>query len=258
MPKVKIKHGLAFYLDESGENPVQLTAFRTQVINVSEKEATRLKELGAAIDAEAELPLVGRLTPLPNTASDEELLAWCSVASRDEIAQAVEDRPELGDRILAARDIVRERMEAQQELLSGIEDHVKEAQAAGKKRAKAGSRQSAPTSGQAGPHQTRSQAGAVDDDDEDLIGDDGDEEEEELEEEGDGDELHDNLDEVVKGNVEAVSKYLSENPDQAQAILEAEDRRAAAAREAGDQQRARVRDGVVQAAQAAAAHFAAQ
>jgi len=227
--KVKIKHGLAFYFDESGENPVQLTAFRTQVIDVSAKEAKRLKSLGAAVDVDEELPLLGRITPLPNTASDEELLAWVSVASRSEIAQAVEDRPELGDRILAARDTIQERMEAQQELLSGISSDIKKAQERAQERAQ------------------------VEEEEEDLIG----EGEEEGEGEGEGEELHDNPDEIVKGNVEAVSKYLSENPDQAQVILDAETRRADALRASGDK-RAKVREGVVQAAQAAAAHFASQ
>lgn len=229
MAKVKIKHGLAFYFDESGENPVQLTAFRTQVIDVSAKEAKRLKSLGAAVDVDEELPLLGRITPLPNTASDEELLAWVSVASRSEIAQAVEDRPELGDRILAARDTIQERMEAQQELLSGISSDIKKAQERAQERAQ------------------------VEEEEEDLIG----EGEEEGEGEGEGEELHDNPDEIVKGNVEAVSKYLSENPDQAQVILDAETRRADALRASGDK-RAKVREGVVQAAQAAAAHFASQ
>lgn len=60
--------------------------------------------------------------------------------------------------------------------------------------------------------------------------------------------------EAVEGSVAQVSAYLAENPDQAQAVLEAETARADAARAAGDERNANVRKGVEEAARAAAGH----
>jgi hypothetical protein len=59
--------------------------------------------------------------------------------------------------------------------------------------------------------------------------------------------------EAVQGNVAQVSAYLQANPDQAQAVLDAETARVDAARTAGDT-RAEFRKGVSLAAQAAAGH----
>jgi hypothetical protein len=232
--KVKIRHGLAYYLDETGDGdkPVQRTAFRGQTIKVSETEATRLKKSGAAVDADEELPMLGRITPIPNTASDEELLAWASVATKDEVARAISEKPALGDRIRAAHETIQERLKAQDEFLSGLEPTIKDAQKAAKRRPKATGKNSAPTTGSSGVNVTHTK---VDDEEEDL---------DELEEEEDDGEIDDPA-EVVKNNVDAISKHLSEHPDQAVAVMEAENALAA-------EHNRQPRDGVIRAVQAAA------
>lgn len=226
--KVKIRHGLAFYIGEDGH---QYTAFRGQRVDVPSSEAERLKTLGAAVAADDELPMLGRITPIPNTASDEELIAWVSVANNAEIAEAIAEQPALGDRLLAARDIVKKRMEEQDEILSGVDDVIKKAKALAKKR-KAGTKRGAPTSGADGHNATVA-----------IPDEDGDDDEEE---DDDEDELDDtNPTTVVRGNVGDVAKFLSENPDQYNEVLEAEKALAL------DKQR-EVRPGVVKAVEAAA------
>jgi hypothetical protein len=228
--KVKIRHGLAFYLDEDGH---QHTVFRGQRVSMPASEAKRLKTLGAAVDADDELPMLGRITPIPNTASDEELIAWVSVANKSEIAEAIAEQPALGDRLLAARDIVKKRLEQQDELLSGVESVINQGKALAKKR-KAATKRGAPTSGADGTN-----AMAVIPDPEDEVDDDEDEDD-------DDDELDDTSPEsVVRGNVSDVSKFLSEHPDQYSEVLEAEKALAL------DKQRD-VRPGVLKAVEAAA------
>lgn len=232
MAKVKIRHGLAFYLDETvKDRPVQRTAFRTQVIDVSSNEAARLKSIGAAVAEDEELPRQGVLTPIPNTASDEELIAWVSVATKDEIAQAVAERPLLKDRLLSAADIIKKRLEAQQDLLNGLKPAISKGERLAAKRKEG---QSAPTTGLTGRNQvTQSQ----DEEDLDDLEDEDEDEEEELDE--------DDPREVVKGNVDHVSKHLSEHPDQAGAVMEAEN-------DLAEAQKRAPREGVIKAVQAAA------
>lgn len=210
LTEVKVRHGLVFYLNEDGH---QLTAFRAQTVKMSSSEAERLRALGAVVDANEELPRVGRITPIPNTASDEELIAWVSVATKGEIVTAIAENPALGDRILAARDIVARRLEAQNELLSGIDGTVKKGQALGKKRANAEKR-GAPTTGAEGKN-TRALIGQADDDeDEDGDDEEDDDDEEELDE--------DDPRAVVRGDLGDISAFLSEHPDKAQDVLQAE------------------------------------
>jgi hypothetical protein len=230
--KVKVRHGLAFYLDKDGH---QRTVFRNQKVSMPRSEAERLRAHGAVVDVDEDLPMVGRLTPIPNTASDEELIAWVSVATKGEIVTAISENPALGDRILAARDVVKKRLEAQDELLSGIDSTVKQGTALAKKRASAEKR-GAPTSGAAGKNARNLVSTDADDD--------GDDDEE------DDDEDDDDLDEddpraVVRGNVNEVSDFLVQHPDQAQAVLEAEKALAL------DKQRD-VRPGVIEAVKQAA------
>jgi hypothetical protein len=203
--KVKIRHGLAYYIDEDGH---QYTAFRGQKVDVPFEEAERLKALGAAIPHDEELPMLGRITPLPNTASDEELIAWVSVATKAEVAQAIAEHPALGDRLLNARDIVLKRLEDQNEILSGVDGVVRQGKALAKKH-KAAVKRGAPTSGADGKN-----AKAV------IPEDDDDEEDDEDDEEDDLDE--DDPASVVKGSTSDISAWLSNHPDQAVAVLEAE------------------------------------
>jgi hypothetical protein len=229
--KIKIRHALAFYLDENGH---QYTAFRNQKVEVPTKEAERLKTLGAAVDVDDELPMVGRITPIPNTASDEELISWVSVATTSEIVEAVAEQPELKDRILAARDVVKKRLEAQDELLSGIDKTLKAGTALARKRKNA-SKKGAPTTGADGRNVN---AVIPDDEVDDEVDDDDEVEDEEPDYPADDPRM------VVRGNVGEVAGFLAENPDKAQDVLEAEKA------EALDKQR-EVRPGVVKAVAAA-------
>jgi hypothetical protein len=229
---VKVRHGLAFYLDAEGN---QHTVFRNQKVEMPASEAERLEALGAVVGPDDELPMVGRITPIPNTASDEELIAWVSVATKSEIVNAIAENPALGDRILAARDVVQARLEAQNELLGGVSSTVRQGKALAKKRA-AAEKRGAPTSGADGKNARR------------LLDVDPDEDEDDDEEDDDDDD--DDLDEddprsVVRGSVGDVAKFLQANPDKAVEVLDAEKA------EALDKQRD-VRPGIVHAVQAAA------
>ena len=238
MAKVKIRHGLAYYLVPVAgrEDLAQRTAFRGQVITVSDEEAARLRASGAAVDHDEELPLLGKITPIPNTASDEELFAWVSVATKAEIARAIEERPQLGDRLLAAKAAYDKRIEQQNKFLSGIEETVAEGKKAAKaaaKRKQGNAKSSAPTSGANGPNSTGTAPNEEDLDELEEL----DEEEEELDE--------DDPREVVKGDVNSISKFLTEHPEQIQAVLDAEANLA-------QSQNREVRKGVIDAASVAA------
>jgi hypothetical protein len=204
MAKIKIRHGLAFYNTVVDGKEVEQTAFRNQIVDVSDKEATRLKRLGAAVDEGTELTLPGRIMPLPNTASDEELLAWVSVANAEDVAAEMKKNPGLKDRLDNAVNVFEDRMAAQRDLLSGLKGDIEDAHSAAQLP---------------------------------------DEDEEEFDE--------DDPREVVKGNVDKVSAWLSEHPDQFDAVLQAEQERR-------QKENKEPRDGVVRAVQAAAAHQSSQ
>jgi hypothetical protein len=223
MPKVKVKDGLVWWqhevTDDDGKKRLaHETAFRGMIIEVPKDEAKRLRDLGAVIDPSEELPLGGELSPVPSTASDNELVAWVSVANRQDILDAIRQQPELGDRILAAHEIVQRQLQEQSEFLGGIKPDIERVQA------------------EAVESNATGADGGVGDGDGDVTNDD------------DDDDV--DADDVVKGNVDAISKFLSENPSRHADILEAEKRRAAA----DGAKPANVRDGVVMAVQAAAAH----
>lgn len=234
MPRVKVRHGAITYKVQVGDREVQENAFRGMVVDLSESEADRLRSYGAVVDADAELSLPGRLAPIPNTASDEELISWASVANKSEIAAAIADRPEIGDRLRAAADVVKRRLEAQNELLGGLDDVVKEGQQEAKKRQKAaekrdkaqrgGNRTPAKTT----PAKTAAASGGAGDDD---------------------DEEDDIADVVLQDDPNKVVEFVAENPHLAAQVLEAENERAKATN-------GQPRDVVVKAVEAAASHSA--
>jgi hypothetical protein len=126
MPQVKVRHGAVTWQVRVGKREQTETAFRNMVVDMPQSEIDRLKPLGAVVDVNEELPLGGRLTPIPSTASDQELIAWASVANRDEIIAEIQRQPALGDRILAAHEIVQRQLEEQNELLGGLKPDIEE------------------------------------------------------------------------------------------------------------------------------------
>lgn len=225
MGRVRVRHGAVTYAVKQGDNTVQETAFRNMVIDLSDAEEQRLRAIGAVVDEEHELTLPGRLTPIPNTASDEELIAWASVANKGEIAAAVAERPEVGDRLRAAAQVVKERLEAQNELLGGLSEAISDGKSQAKQREKAAK---ARDRNQRGGNRTPAKQAATvppppDDDEED------------------------DLDEVVRQDPNKVAEFIAENPQHAAAVLEAENRYAT-------EQNAQPRDVVVKAAEVAAQH----
>jgi hypothetical protein len=244
--KFKVRHSILNYHDGDG-NPV--TAFRNMTVELfDEKEIERFKRLGAVIPPDEELQKPGRMMALPETAADEEILNWVADAQASEVRQLILDRPHLADRIRAAAEVVKERFRIQEEQLSGVVKQVEEFEAEipedqRKPQPAPGSADpgAPPTPPAPGTQQINPPGGTGEPQDN---GDGG---------SGDGGSV--DPDEVVKGSVAEVSKYLSEHPTEAPMVLEAENRRVEAARAAGkaDEQ---PRAGLVRAVQAASAHTA--
>lgn len=223
MPKAKIRHGLAFYMDEDDN---QQTAWRGQVVNLSQEEYDRLDKFGALLPVDAELPVHGKMTPIPNMASDEELLAWVSVATKAEIEAAIAERPAIADRLQAAQDEVQKKLEAQNELLSGLKGTIAAGKRKAKKRAASATKETTAQKAKAKAQQAEASSDEAD----------GEEEEEELDE--------DDPREVIKGTVDEVSAFLAEHPEAADDILAAE-------QEAATNDDREVRKGVEEAARLA-------
>jgi hypothetical protein len=220
--KIKVRHGAVTWQREGDDGrEITETAFRSQVVDIPAGEAERLKALGAVVDPGEELPMGGRLSPVPSTASDAELVAWASVANREEILAEIKRQPALGDRILAAFEVVQQQLRDQNELLGGLRPEIEQAIEEGEA-----------VSGGEGDGEGDSGG----DGEADLI--------------GSPPATDVNLDEVVAGNVDSVSKFLSENPAQAAGVLEAENRRAS---QPGANP-PHPRQGVLAAVEAAAAH----
>lgn len=107
MGQVKVRHALIQYRVSNDANALTELAFRNQVVNLPSSEERRLREAGAVIDADAEPERPGILAPLPETASDEEVIGWVLSASETEIASTAAAQPLLAHRIAAARDHIR-------------------------------------------------------------------------------------------------------------------------------------------------------
>ena len=255
MAQRKVRHALVTVQVRKG---VYETYFRGETVDVPDAEIARLEALGAVVPATAELQRPGTLAPLSEGASDEELVAWVLAATDSELTAELQRRPDLAPRVIDARKLVVDRQEAMLNRLREAEKlaqpiaketekaaakEAREAEAA----AKAAAKKSAPAKAAA---PSKSAKAAADDaktsetPSEPITATGG----------VDPDSLPANLDAgqadtIVSGSPEEVSEFLSLNPEQAQAILEAEQRRASAADED-------VRAGVVEAAKAAIAHTA--
>lgn len=98
MAEFKIRHALASWV----HNGKSHTAFRGQVAEIPDDEAERLLSHNAIIPAADELMRPGIIQDLPASPSDEELIAWLSEANPSEVVMLIADRPEFRPRIEAA------------------------------------------------------------------------------------------------------------------------------------------------------------
>lgn len=221
MAEVKVRHALINYTVPGTDNlgnkrELDEIALRGQVVDIPDDQAERLRALGAVVDADLDLERPGVMMALPESPTDEEVIAWVRSARREEVVALAQMRPELVDRISGAMDRVERDYKRQMELLGhAVPEREREHDPA----------VTYPPSGGGGA----------------PIGGDG----------GSGDpsglsadEISELADSVVLGSVEEVSSYLADNPTHAQAVLDAETRH----------KNGKPRQGVVTAAQAAAGH----
>lgn len=123
MPKAKIRFALVpiSYEDAKG-NTLSRNYFRGDVVpDISEEEYERLAAMGAVVPADTELERPGALMALPDSPSDEELLAWVANASEGEIAQLALDRAHMVERIQGARTVAKANYKRQMEMLGRAE-----------------------------------------------------------------------------------------------------------------------------------------
>lgn len=249
MPSVLVRHGAVRYRVPRKGKVATLTAFRGMTVDMPQEEIDRLEPLGAVVKPGSELERDGKMMPLPNTASDEELIAWVSVATKAEIAAQIAETPLLGDRISTAALKVKEALAAQNELLGGLQETVDEGMQLAAEREQAEAKAAAQGAQPGAEPEADANAGNVSPEaggDPSAVkgaGDNG------------GDAGGPNLDaialaKVVSQSIPKVSEYLSEHPEQASAVLEAEKVRAAQP----DAKPDTVREGIIKAVTAAAQH----
>lgn len=216
MAKRKIRHALVQYrVSGAGQRPVFETAFRNQVVDIPNDQVERLDAAGATVAPDADLERPGNMLALPETASDAEILNWVIGASNDEVEKLVRERPIMASRIESAHASVKERFEEQNLHLGGLKQIADEAEAdlIGTAPSQEGDTPPVPAQGST---------------------------------DNPGDLTAEQADEIVNSKkAQEVANFISENPQSAGAILEAEGRRAEATKEP-------VRVTITKAAEAAA------
>lgn len=232
-----VRHGVINYTGPGGK---PMKAFRGMTVDIAdEADVNRLVKYNAIVKPDVELEKPGEMLALPQSATDEQILSWVASATPTEVKALVEERPILADRIRAAAEDVQERLKKQHELLSGVvkaaddgarvaADQEAERKAAKEAEAERKAKEAEENGGQPPV------PGAVP-----LAN-------------SDDSQATEDVDEVIKGNVGEISKYLAAHPEQAQAVLDAENRRVDAQRAAGKDEQPRA--GLVRAVQAAAGH----
>jgi hypothetical protein len=239
MARRKVRHAIVQYLIEVNGRQRFETAFRGMVVDIPEDQVERLDSLGATVAEEQELARAGSMLTLPETAGDAEIMSWVMGATNDEVKNLVQQNPVMAPRIEAAFASVQQRFEEQNLHLGGLR---KVAQEAAEEQEKVGATTTTDNSGGTSPAPQSSDTTepAVNDPGEAARAEDDAVPPEEPEESSEED-----ADKVVRSNADTVKKYIAENPHRANAILEAEERRAQGKGED-------VRSSVVRAAQAAA------
>lgn len=233
MAKVLVRHALVQYSSKNalGQETYE-TAFRGMEIDLPDgPELDKLREYGAVVDTDAQLTRPGRMMALPETAGDAEIISWVSGATNDEVEMLVRERPVMAPRIQAAWASVQERFSEQNLHLGGLDAVAAESSANATQHILVSTDNSGGTT--PAPLPSTNPQPAVND-------------------AGEADALAAVLltpafdaVEVVKGSPKEVADFVSDNPQHAHAILEAEGNRPQGARTT-----------VVRAAEAAVAHGA--
>lgn len=252
MTKALVRHGLISFTrtDKATDREYEDRAFRGMTVDIPNRaEYDRLIELGAIVPPDHELDLPGRLGALPDTATDEEILNWALAAKPSEVEAEARRRPILAERLKAAADETKRRLEAYNERMGGFIDAAERGAEKGLKDA-AAAREAAAATGAPDPATPGPTAGAVaptTGGDPSAVreggaaGDAGDET-------GTGEVATDEYyDGIVSGNAREVADFVAENPDHYEGVLEAENRRAALKSE-------QPRQTVVKACEVAAQH----
>lgn len=219
MAQRKVRHATVQYFIKNDKGDVTSfeTAFRGMVVDIPEDQVERLDRLYATVPVDADLERPGRMLTLPDTAGDAEILSWVMGASNTEVEALVAERPTMAARILAAKESVTARFAEQNEHLGGqlqtIADEAEtpgsaavpglgaEDNSGGTTPAPQASETPTPAVNSPGDAGTQApQTGVI------------------------ATLAPEQADRVVKGNAKAVTDYLSENPVNAAAVLEAEGR----------------------------------
>lgn len=227
--KRKIRHALVHYTVEVDGRTLYETAFRNQIVDIPDDQVERLDELGATVAPDSELERPGTMSALPETASNAEITNWVIGATNEEVEALVRARPVMAARIESAHASIAERFNEQNLHLGGLREIADEAEAQAQAEADAAAlagmsegdlevlseleglsdeEVAALAELAAADAAAKAQAEAAD-----LIGDSFD------------------PDKIVSGTAKDAADYISENPQHAEAILEAEGRRAEAAKE---------------------------
>lgn len=123
--KVKVRFALINYtaVDTVSRRPYQAIGFRGQIVTIIDpNEGRRLAELGAIVPEDAELERPGTLVALPESPSEEEVLAWVMAASPSEIRGLAADRPNLAEKIAGAAMRAEENHRRAMDLLGQAQD----------------------------------------------------------------------------------------------------------------------------------------
>ncbi len=259
MAQRKVRHGIVQYTVGEGADLRYETAFRGMEVDIPKpQELERLDSLGATVPVEEPLQRPGQMLSLPDTAGDAEIMAWVLGATADEVASLVRQNPVMAPRIETAFLSVQRRLEEQNEHLGGLRLIAKQAEQAGAEQVVSTDLSGGTTPAPLPPEGTtavNSPGDAQGDPAAAPLGKggavaDGAEEQGSPLADADPNELiglpESEADKVVTtGTARVVAEYIANNPQNADAILQAEER--AATKEKRD-----VRSTVVRAAQAAA------
>lgn len=212
--KVKVRHGVVRFRP-AGSATAEV-AFRGMVVDMPSSEVDRLRPEGAVVGENDELTPTGQILPLNEAPSDQELINWVLAATPAEVGAMVTARPTLAPRLDAAIEYIEQHrdrtLDALADALSTARDAVDE------------------------PPELEADPGTGASQDPDQTGGPTPQPEGTGTEDGGtppgavvGELTAERADEIVKGNVDTVTRYISENPTHAQAILDAERRRSVAA-----------------------------
>lgn len=219
MAERKVRHATVQYFVKDGSGNVvdYKTAFRNQVVDIPADQVERLDALGATVPVDQDLDRPGRMLALPETAGDAEILSWVMGATNVEVEALVRERPAIAGRIASAKEAVEARFAEQDRHLGGLQKIAEEAGGESEPEPEPGPGAADNSEGTTpAPQPSATDTPAAND-----PGDAGTPaalaaQPPTLDEAG--------ADRIVQGNAKSVTDYISENPVNAAAILDAETR----------------------------------